>query len=339
MFHDRHIIQAPMAGGITTPSLVSAVSNAGGIGSFGFAYSNAEKIDADLSEVKKHSTGPILANFFVFSDPIMPDSATIKAAEEALRAAAAGITEDIALPTPPYFPDLATQIAPIWDHIPEYLTFHFGVPNPAIIDQAKSLGIHIGITATSSDEVEAIEKAGADFIILQGEEAGGHRGTFTQDGPDDCLITLALLQMAQDITSLPLVTAGGIMTGKDIARHLSHGASAVQMGTAFLCCEEAGTNAVYRRYLLQKGKRKSRFTKGYSGRWARGIETDFIKDMASQPVLPFPLQNTMTGPMRNLATKAENGEYQSLWAGTGFAKCRDMAVADLMAELQDEMAP
>ena len=325
-----------MAGGITTVDLVSAVSNAGGIGSFGFAYSSAEKIATDLKQVKQLTAGPINANFFIFQEPSEPTKADCHAAISALEAVDIQPETGWHIPSPPYYPDLHEQIEPVWTYKPEILTFHFGLPPQDIFEKAKSLNIKIGITATSAEDVTKVTDAGADFIVLQGYEAGGHRGTFSADAADQKLNSLSLLTLAKSLTKLPLVSAGGIMEREDILACLSAGASAVQMGTAFLTVKEAGTNTVYRRYLLEEHHRKTGFTKAFSGRWARSLETDFTVKMAGQPVLPFPLQNTLTGPMRQDATRSGNGEYQSFWAGTGFQKCRDISVQELMHELVDE---
>ena len=325
-----------MAGGITTAELVSAVSNAGGIGSFGFAYSPAEKIASDLQQVRHLTAGPINANFFIFQEPSEPTDADCRAAISALQAFDIQPETGWHRPSPPYYPDLHEQIEPVWTHRPELLTFHFGLPPQDIFEKARALNIKIGITATSAEDIIKIADAGADFIVLQGYEAGGHRGTFSADADDQKLDSLSLLKLAKSLTKLPLVSAGGIMDKADISACLSAGASAVQMGTAFLTVKEAGTNTVYRRYLLQEHHRRTAFTKAFSGRWARSLETDFTVKMAEQPVLPFPLQNTLTGPMRQGAIRSGNGEYQSFWAGIGFRKCRDISVQELMQELLDE---
>ena len=167
-----------MAGGITTPELVAAVSNAGGIGSFGFAYSNSEIIDRDITSVRKLTSGPINANFFVFSKPDIPRQEDFRFAIDALN----NLPLDLQMPYEefhePYFPSLNEQLEPVWIHKPQILTFHFGLPPKLILEKAQNLGIIVGITATNLLEAEQIQKFGADFIIAQGIEAGGHRGTF-----------------------------------------------------------------------------------------------------------------------------------------------------------------
>lgn len=336
LFENTPIIQAPMAGGITTPQLVGAVCQAGGVGSFGFAYSTPEAIRADMAAVQALTEGPINANFFVIKEPDEPPINQAQAALSDLADATMGFEVSLVKPQPPYVTDLQSQIAPLWENPPHYVTFHFGLPPHDIMTQAKSHGCLVGITATNEDEVRQITAFGADFIILQGHEAGGHHGTFSPQAAYQPLATMALLSAAKTATSLPLVCAGGIMTGQDMANYLSAGASAVQMGTAFLCCDEAGTNDVYRRYITHERQRKTVMTRAFSGRWARGIENKFTKAMTDKTFLPFPMQNTLTASMRQQAAKTQNGEYQSLWAGTNFTKSRAMSVQELMSQLYDE---
>ena len=336
LFEDTPIIQAPMAGGITTPRLVSAVCQAGGVGSFGFAYSTPEDIRADLAAVRALTDGPVNANFFIITEPEEPATEQANAALSDLADAITGFDVSLRKPQPPYVSDLRGQMAPLWDNPPHYLTFHFGLPPDDIMTLAKSYGCLVGITATNEDEVRQITAFGADFIILQGHEAGGHHGTFAPNAAPQTLSTKALLDLAKTVTSLPLVCAGGIMTGQDIAHFRAAGAAAVQMGTAFLCCDEAGTNDVYRHYVTHEKDRKTIMTRAFSGRWARGIENDFTRAMTDKALLPFPIQNSLTAVMRKQAAKQQNGEYQSLWAGTNFDKSRAMSVNELMRQLHDE---
>ncbi|MDP3620860.1 MAG: nitronate monooxygenase [Polynucleobacter sp.] len=330
------IIQAPMAGGINTPELAAAVANNGGVGSFGFAYSKPDQIAADLSATRRLTQGPINANFFVFSPAAMPSETEAQDALNALRSLAIQCDVELALPQLPYYPDLLTQLEPIWAARPAMLTFHFGLPPEGVIKQAHALGICVGMTATNGAEAEAIERAGADFIVAQGIEAGGHRGCFHQDQEDDQLSALELTKVLASRCRIPIVTAGAIMTGADIRAALHHGASAAQLGTAFLCCDEAGTPPSYRNFLLRHPERGAALTRVFSGRSARGVQNAFMLEMGGKTVLPFPIQNTLTAPLRQWAVKNHNGEYQSLWAGSAYSKIRPMPAANLMRRLRAE---
>jgi nitronate monooxygenase len=331
------LIQAPMAGGITTPELVAAVANQGGVGSFGFAYSAPEKIYADLLMAQSLTSGPINANFFIFSPVRLPSGQTQTNAMQALHSLGIDGAQSLTIPAEPFYPNLMEQLEPIWNARPAILSFHFGLPPEGIIEKAHALGIAVGISATSLAEALAIESAHADFIVAQGIEAGGHRGQFDLQAKDEALSTLALTAQLAKHCHTPIVAAGGIMNGADIHAALANGAQAAQMGTAFLCCDESGTPPSYRHYLLHKQDRLTTLTKAFSGRLARGIENTFTRTMQTQTTLPFPIQNTLTGPLRQWASAQNNAEYQSLWAGTAYAQIRSMTTHDLMQQLRNEI--
>ena len=331
------IIQAPMAGGVNNPRLASEVSNAGGVGSFGFSYSTPQKISEDLAATKALTNGPINANFFVFSPVDLPAQAIQQQAIEALTNLPIEGEYSLSIPQAPFYPDIEEQLKPVWEHCPDILTFHFGIPSPNIIERAHSLGIAVGITATSIKEAKAIEKAGADFIVAQGIEAGGHRGMFNPDEMDEKLTAIDLTKLLVRKCSIPVVAAGAIMDGADIANILKAGAVATQLGTAFLCCEESGASVAHKEYLLKHHRRGSVFTIGFSGRPARGIDNEFIKLIENKVVLPFPIQNTMTASLRQFGGKTNNGEYQSLWAGQDYSRTRKLSAKNLMLALKEEL--
>ena len=331
------VIQAPMAGGPNTPELVSAVSNNGGIGSFGFAYSMPERIIDDLTTTRSRTNGPINANFFIFESIELPSSEIQSSALKILTELPILRDVPLSIPKKPFFPDINIQLEAIWLNPTEILTFHFGIPSQSIIEKAHSLGISVGITATSPAEAIAIKEAGADFIVAQGIEAGGHRGTFNTNNNDADLALSILIGEILKVTDLPLIAAGGIMDGHDINEALTLGATAAQMGTAFLVCDESGITEQHRQFILREHSRKTSFTEAFSGRRAQGINNEFMRLMENKPILPFPIQNILTGPIRQLANKLNNGEYQSLWAGKGYNRARQMTTHQFMLTLQDEM--
>jgi len=331
------VIQAPMAGGINNPKMASETANAGGVGSFGFAYSTAEKIDTDLNATRALTNGPINANFFVFEAISTPSDHACVQAIEALRQLPFNQDVVFTKPLEPYFPDLDLQIEPIWHHRPALLTFHFGIPSKSIIDRAKSHGILTGVSATSVSEGLQIRDAGIDFIIAQGVEAGGHRGIFNPDAEDQKLSTKSLLDQLLQHIDLPIVAAGGIMSPQDVRLFIEAGATAVQMGTAFLTTQESTASPAHKEYLLNQNGPPAVFTKAFSGRYAQGVENEFMLNMEGKPVLPFPIQNTLTGPMRQKASKENQGEYQSLWCGKEYKKCKATSIAELMKEIQKEL--
>lgn len=331
------IIQAPMAGGINNPRLASEVSNAGGVGSFGFAYSTPKKISEDLAATRALTKSPINANFFVFSPVDLPAQVIQEQALAALKNLPITGEYALSIPQAPFYPDLEEQLKPVWEHCPDILTFHFGIPSQNIMARARSLGIAVGITATSLNEAQAIEKAGAHFIVAQGIEAGGHRGIFNPEAADEKLTAIELTRQLLGGCSIPVVAAGAIMDGTDIANALRTGAVAAQLGTAFLCCEESGASPAHKEYLLKHRNNGSVFTTGFSGRPARGINNEFIRLMENKMVLPFPIQNMLTASLRQLGGKTNNGEYQSLWAGQDYSRTRKLNAKNLMLALKDEL--
>ena len=326
-----------MAGGITTPQLVAAVANHGGVGSFGFAYSTPEKIHTDLVAAQSLTSGPINANFFVFSPVHLPSNQIQTNAMEALRSLGVDGVQSLTIPAEPFYPNLMEQLEPVWRARPAMLSFHFGLPPDGVIAKAHALGIAVSISATSLTEALAIESAHADFIVAQGIEAGGHRGQFDLQAKDGALSTLALTAQLAKYCRIPIVAAGGIMNGAHIQNALAKGARAAQMGTAFLCCDESGTPPSYRHYVLHKQNRPTTLTKAFSGRQARGLENTFTRTMQDQTTLPFPIQNTLTGALRQWAGVQHNAEYQSLWVGTAYAQARSMSTKDLMQQLRNEI--
>ena len=296
------LIQAPMAGGSNSPEMITAVVNAGGVGSYGFAYSTPDKITTDLTAarelVKSGSKGAINANFFVFDDVDTPDQSIVEAAIESLLAVSSFDDVSFQIPKRPYFPDLNAQLEPVWAFRPEVVTFHSGLPSAEIIERAHSLDIAIGITTTCAAEAKAIEAVGADFVVAQGIEAGGHRGVFDPEQQDDQLTAHELVTAVSAVTTLPIVASGGLTSRSGIQQALDAGAVAVQLGTVFLTTHESGASPAHKRYLLEEQQRETKLTRGFSGRLARGIDNRFIEQMTGKSILPFPLQNTLTGILR-----------------------------------------
>ena len=331
------IIQAPMAGGVNTPELASAVANFGGVGSFGFAYTTPENIEKSLLSTKKLTSGHINANFFVFKDIKLPNKNIQNTCIEALTSLPFNEGVEFTVPSFPFFPSLNDQLDPIWENRPSILTFHLGIPDLCIIEKAKSLGIKVGITATSEAEAITVANAGADFIVAQGIEAGGHRGVFNLESVDHELTLENLLLRLRKTVSLPLVAAGGLMDGADIRRVMNLGASAAQLGTAFLCCPEAGTSAIHKQYLLNSHDRQTKITQAFSGRPARGIDNRFIHLMKNKPTLPFPAQNSLTAQLRKTAEATSSGEFVSHWAGQNFKKIRSLPCLQVLQLLKTEL--
>jgi len=333
------IIQAPMAGGTSTPELVAAVSQAGGLGSFGFAYAQPETMQRDVEAVRARTHLPFNLNLFASpaSGAIAPD------AQRGAIDAVAGYFTELGLPQPepvrpPYVPDLDAQFAAAEDMRPPVLTFHLGDMRAERIRRFQSLGVKIGGSATCVAEAQRLEALGVDFIIAQGAEAGGHRGTYLRNPYDAMTGTFALVRLIVRKVRTPVVAAGGIMDGAGVAAALALGAQAAQLGTAFIPCPESGAARVHKERLLAAREDETLVTEKFSGKPARGLANRFMREMArsAAPQLAFPAQNALTGKLRAAAAKAGNPDFVAMWAGQAVALSRALSAAELVATLEAE---
>ena len=333
------IIQAPMAGGPTTPALVAAASTAGALGSFGFAYTQPEAMQRDVEAVRAQTDAPINLNFFVNAQPqpVAPDAQ--RAAIDALT----GYYAALGLPAPlparaPYAPDLNAQLSMAEDLKPAVVTFHLGDLSAETLKRLRARGIKTGGSATCIAEAQHLEALGVDFIIAQGGEAGGHRGTFQRDPYEAMTGTLALTRMIVRAVNIPVVAAGGIMDGAGIAAVLALGAQGAQLGTAFLPCDESGAPAIHKQSLLAAREDTTLVTEKFSGKPARGLGNRFMREMNERdaPQIAFPAQNALTGPLRAAATKAGNPDFMAMWAGQAAPLARTMSTAQLVITLEHE---
>jgi nitronate monooxygenase len=340
------IIQAPLAGGGDTPALVAAVCDAGGLGSIGATYLTPQQIIETCAAVRASTQRPFGINLFV-PEGTLPDDIPSGGAI----ARVATFYEELGLPRPepppPVARDFDAQLDAALGGGASLFSFTFGMlPLPAL-RKVKTRGLTLAGTATTVDEAIALERAGVDIIVAQGSEAGGHRGSFAE--PVDAAAfergmigTLALVPQIVDAVRVPVVASGGIMDGRGIAAALALGASGAQLGTAFLTCEEAGVPDAYKQAIMDAHEDQTRITRAFSGRPARGIVNRFMREVEAPwwpqqfSILPFPLQNALTRPLRAAAAKQGRAEFLSLWAGQGIRMSRRMKAADLVATLVRE---
>ena len=219
------------------------------------------------------------------------------------------------------------------------VSFTLGKFPREIMEKLKRESIYVMGTATTVQEAKLLEETGVDAITAQGSEAGGHRGTFTTEAETVLIGSLALVPQVVDAVSVPVLASGGIMDGRGIVAALALGASAAQMGTAFLACDEAGTNRSSRKALLQATEDQTTITRAFSGRPARGIRNEFIEEWNNAGLNPmsFPWHNTLTRTMRRAAAAADDAELQSVWAGQGLRLLRQGPAASIMEQLRKEI--
>ena len=332
------VVLAPMGGGPSTPELVAAVSNAGGLGSLAAAYSNAERIQQDIAAIRKLTSRPFAVNLFS-PQAQLPLNDGVNAVTEFLRP----YHERLGLKAPelPQKPieDFDEQLDAVAKAAPPIVSFTFGLLPSKASERLKAQGTYLMGTATTVEEARQLEQAGVDAVIAQGSEAGAHRGTFAVPAEEALIGTVALIPQVVDAVRVPVIASGGIMDGRGLVAALALGASAVQMGTAFLACKEAGTNAAYREALKRERDSPTTLTRAFSGRMARGLSNEFIEKWNAAGVdhLPYPWQNAITQPMRRTAASAGQAGLLSLWAGQGLGMLRETTTEQLMKELQQEM--
>jgi nitronate monooxygenase len=312
------ILQSPMLGA-SDARLAIAVSRAGGLGALAAAMLAPQDIGPAVAELRRAAgAAPFAVNLLVVSR-VSPDAAIV---EQALARLAPWYER---LGQPPlsapnqYAPDFEAQFEALAAAAPPIASFAFDVLRREQVEALQKAGSYVLGTATTVAEARAWADAGADGICAQGAEAGGHRGHFLADVDDSLVGTLALVGVIRAELDLPVVAAGGIMDGRGVAAALALGAAAAQMGTAFLLADEAATPAPWRAAIEAAGDDPTRLTRAFTGRWARGLENRFMREMRAieRDVPAYPVQNRLTQPLRAAAIEAGASEMMSLWAGQG----------------------
>ncbi|SEN36128.1 nitronate monooxygenase family protein [Paenibacillus sp. OV219] len=323
------IIQAPMAGGPTTPGLVAAVSNAGGLGSLGAGYLAPEQVRSAIREIRQLTDRPFGVNLFVPEESRASDE-TISKMNEVLNGYREKLGIDANPAIPKYSESFEEQAEVLLEENVPVFSFTFGIPSAKRLEAMRQQGIVLVGTATTVDEAMKLEAAGVHAITAQGSEAGGHRGTFLKKAEESLIGTMALVPQMVDLVSVPVIASGGIMDGRGLVASLALGASAVQMGTAFLACSESGAHTAFKQKILTANEDSTEITSVYSGKAARGIRTEFMREMEAytSDIPEYPIQNALTRDIRQAAARANNPEYMSLWAGQGLRLAGERTAAE-----------
>ena len=313
---EHPIVQAPMAGGPTTPRLVAAVSNAGGLGSLGAAYLTPETLREQVTEIRDLTEGPFGVILFVPS-PFEADRERIERSNALL----GQYRKELEIEAPEEFPSFEEsfedQLEVVLEERVPVFSFTFGSLEPELVARLKENGATVVGTATTVREGLRLEEDGVDMVVAQGSEAGGHRGTFLGDIRDALIGTMALVPQMVDTLSVPVLASGGIMDGRGLAAALVLGAEAAQMGTAFLASEESGAHSEFKRAVLEAAEDETAVTRAFSGRAARAIKNRFLVEVGEheEELPPFPVQNALTKDVRAAAQRQDHAEFMSLWAG------------------------
>ncbi len=327
-----------MAVGPSTDDLVAAVSGAGGLGFLATAYRTGSSVAQSIDGLRARGIDNFGANVFVPDAPAdhIVDLAAVRAYREALgsRAAALGVTV-------PEIPDhdvesYAEVVSVLVAAAVPWVSFTFGLPSESDVAALHAAGSSVIITVTDVADARAAVERGADVLWVQGPEAGGHRSTFSVAATPPTTPLVELLPAVRDAVDAPVIAAGGVASGADVARLLALGASAVAIGTLLLDTPEAGTSAPHRRALADPAFSETVITRAFSGRPARGLDNAFHRDLDALAPPAFPELNTLTGPLRKAATALGDPEGITLWAGTGVASVTDDPAAVVVARLWEQ---
>ena len=323
------IVGAPMAGGPTTPRLAAAVSEAGGLGFLAAGYKTPDAVRADLAEARRLTSRPVGLNLLSVVERPVDEDAVARYAET-LRPEAERY--GVVLGEPRFDDDhRAAKLALAAEEGVEVVSFAFACPSAEEVAALQDAGADVWVTVTEPHEAVAAAEAGADALVVQGAEAGGHRGTFDDaDGAGETVLLDLLPRVAAE-TGLPLVAAGAIMDRAGVRAALAAGAVAVQAGTAFMLCPEAGTSAAHRAAMATPGE--TALTRAFTGRRARGIVNRFMREHETDAPAAYPHVHALTAPLRAAAREAGDPDAMHLWAGEGFALARAVPARAVVEEL------
>jgi nitronate monooxygenase len=338
---DAPIVQGPFGGGLSAVDLVVAVSETGGLGSFGVHHLGPDGIRDVAAKIRARTRRSFALNLWIplrdSDDPRMSDAQWQTALE--LLAPYYGAL-GVPLPGRParFAPRYAEQIETVLELKPPVFSFVFGVPSADVLERCRSARIATLGAATTPAEARLLADAGVDMIVATGFEAGGHRVSFLQ-APEDCLTgTLSLLPQVVDAVKVPVIAAGGMADGRGVAAALKLGAAAAQIGTAFLACEESNAHPLHRAKLFSSEAQRTSLTRAFSGRLARSIHNEFIEAFRGKEHLlpPYPVQNWLTAQFRAAALAAGRADIISLWSGQGAPLLKQRRAGALVESLVED---
>ncbi|MFF4396780.1 nitronate monooxygenase [Streptomyces sp. NPDC001480] len=331
------IVQAPMAGGVSVPQLAAAVSEAGGLGFLAAGYKTADGMYQEIKQLRSLTGRPFGVNLFM-PQPEYAESGAVEVYAHQLAGEAAWYETELGDPDSGRDDGYDAKLAVLLDNPVPVVSFHFGVPSRDVLDSLRRAGTLTLVTATTAEEALAVEGAGADAVIAQGVEAGGHQGAHrdVQETDGSGIGLLSLIAQVRETVSIPIVAAGGIMRGSQITAARAAGASAAQLGTAFLATPESGANALHKQALTNPLYARTELTRAFSGRPARGLVNRFLREHGPYAPAAYPEVHHLTAPLRKAAAKAGDAQGMALWAGQGHRMARDLPAGQLVEVLAAE---
>ena len=322
----NHIIQAPMAG-VTTPKFVAACCEAGVLGFIGAGYLNGNQTAEQIQQVKKLTNRPFGVNLFVQEEPQI----NVSVLQEA-RMALQPIYEELQItdvPTVTSKEVFEGQVEAILAEKVPVVSFTFGLPSQEVMQRLRDNGAYLIGTATTLEEALAVEKHGFDAVVLQGSEAGGHRGSFLE--PIQLIPLRQLVREVKPHMTIPIIAAGGIMHKQHIDEVIALGASFVQIGTALMTADECEVNVLHKEAILQSKQAQTCITKAFTGKPARGLVNDFTERLKDAVVAPYPLQHHLTLKIRQISGQTNRPQYLSLWMGENSYLAKEGSVQHIIS--------
>ncbi|MGA4798974.1 nitronate monooxygenase [Streptomyces lavendulocolor] len=332
------IVQAPMAGGASCPQLAAAVSDAGGLGFLAAGYKTADGMYQEIKQVRGLTSRPFGVNLFM-PQPGHADPAAVDVYRHQLAGEATWYDTPLGDPDAGRDDGYDAKLAILLDDPVPVVSFTFGCPTPETVAAFARAGTVTVVTVTSPEEAEAAQRAGADAVCVQGVEAGGHQGTHRDDPESGGSGTglLSLVALVREAVPLPIVAAGGLMRGSQIAAVLAAGAWAAQLGTAFLVCPESGAHALHKRAMTDPLFTRTELTRAFSGRPARGLVNRFMHEHGPYAPAAYPEVHHLTSGLRKAAAAAGDPQGMALWAGQGHRMARELPAARLVEVLAAEL--
>ena len=321
-------------GGLSSVELTAAVSEAGGLGAYGFYGYDGERLRTTMAQLRAATDRPFAANIWLPTGDEVEPSVQHRIYAQALEPFYEAVGAEVPRKPERYLPPLDEQLEAIWEARPAVLSVVYGVPSKQLVAQAHDLGIRVLGTATTVAEAVALAEGGVDAVVASGSEAAGHRVSFLGRPEESLVGTFALVPQVADAVDVPVIAAGGVSDRRGVAAAFALGAAGVQVGTAFLAADESAANAPHREAIRTTLADQTVLTTAMSGRLSRGVRNRTVRAIeAGGMIAPFPAQNWLTGQFRGPAGAQGLGELQSLWVGQGAPLAASGSAAEIFAEL------